>query len=88
MVKLNLKKLHCTYQWDRDALEVASGKKRSMDGVSVAVVGVNADESALVVDAHRAVDIDTVAHIRVAASMSNLMTTMGFQLALRADLIN
>ena len=69
---------------------VASDKMHSTDDVSVAVVEVNADEWSLVaaVHVHTSVDIDTVAHNRVAASMANPMTmTTGFQLALRADLM-
>lgn len=44
----------------------------SMDDVSVAVAEADADVLALVVDARKAVDIDTVAHNQAAALLANL----------------
>lgn len=88
LIKIEFKKLHWTYQWDRDALEVASDKMHSMDDVSVVEAEADADVLALVLDARKSVDIDTVAHNRVVALLANLMLTTGFQLVHHVDLIN
>lgn len=70
------------YQWDREALGVVSDKMHSNDVLSVEV-----DVNAVLV-VRNVVDTDTVAHNRMAASMTNLMMTTGFQFVLHVNLIN
>lgn len=78
-VKIKFKKLHRTYQLDRDVL-VASDKMHLMDDVWVAEVVSSVDAAA----GHKSADIDTVHNRVVVASAANLMKTTGFHV----DLIN
>lgn len=95
-IQLNSKKIKSeTYQWDRDALVVASDKMHLNCDVLVAAVAVelNADVLNRVAVADTDVDNDMVTHIRVvavqavASAVSQMMTT-GHPFEHHADLNN
>lgn len=79
--------MHLTYQWGHDALVAALDRMHSNCDVSAGVAEVNAD---VVIRAavDTAVDNDTEAHTRVAASVVILLMTTGLPFVRHALLMN